>query len=450
MIKKSLYMRIILAFISVVIISIFISYMITSLFFHQEVIFDEEVSKIATGVSDIIEITDQENADLVVDTLSEFNFELLLIDAEGVSYSSNDAAFSVDEETKSRFLDAEMNQTILPYDKRDATRTVGMPLEISNESYAMFIHLSFEDEVAAFKKIIIVSLFLVLLIGSLLFLFASRYLVNPIKKLTSAAKEMATGNLSVRLKSRDKDEVGELISSFNYMASELEKIDKMRDDFVSNVSHEIQSPLTSIKGFTKAIRDEVVPVKNQQEYLDIIYQETDRLSRLSENLLQLASLDSEKHPFHPVTFNLDEQIRRVVLATEPQWKKRNNKIQLDLQSEEVTVDKDLFEQVWLNLLTNAIKYSSPSSEIMIVMESKSHETTIKISDSGKGIPKEDIPYLFDRFYKVDKARSSAEGSGLGLAIVKRILSINNCTIDLESEEGIGTTFTVKIPKNKLE
>jgi len=444
LIRKSLYLRIVLAFISVVIISIIASYFITSLFFHQEVIFDDEVSKIATGVAEFIEITEPENIPLVMETLSEFNFELMIVDEEGVSYSPNDVSFVIDEEMKLNFLNSYGALTIFPYVHREPTRTVGIPIEITDEPHAIFIHMNFEEEVHALKKIVLSTLFLVLFIGSLLFLFASRYFVNPIKKLTNAAKEMATGNLSIRLKSKDKDEVGELITSFNYMASELEKIDKMRDDFVSNVSHEIQSPLTSIKGFTKAIRDEVVPVKSQQEYLDIIYQETDRLSRLSENLLQLASLDSEYHPFHPVTFKLDEQIRRIVLATEPQWMKKDIQIELHLEEEEVTGDKDLFEQVWLNLLTNAIKYSPRNKTITVTMKKRDHETIVSVIDNGMGIPKEAIPQLFDRFYKVDKARSGVVGSGLGLAIVKRILSMNNCSIDVESEEGIGSTFTVRI------
>ncbi|MGJ9382248.1 sensor histidine kinase [Salipaludibacillus sp. CF4.18] len=445
MITKSLYIRTIITFISVVIISILTSYSITSLFVNEEVIFDEEVTKIATGVAQLIEITEPESIPELIETLGEFNFDLMLVNEDGVTYSPTDFSFTVDQETQETFLNSERPPAILPYIKKEATRTVGIPIEISNEQHAMFIHMNYEEEVNGFRKIIVGTLFLVLFIGSLLFLFASRYFVNPIKKLTNAAKEMATGNLSVRLKSKNKDEIGELITSFNYMASELEKIDKMRDDFVSNVSHEIQSPLTSIKGFTKAIRDEVVPVKNQKEYLDIIYQETDRLSRLSENLLQLASLDSEYHPFHPVTFKLDEQIRRSVLTTEPLWKKKDIQIHLDLGRKEVTGDEDLFEQVWVNLLTNAIKYSSQHSIITISMTEKESETKVSITDKGKGIPKEEIPYLFDRFYKVDKARTSVEGNGLGLAIVKRILSINHCSIDVESKEGRGSTFTVTIP-----
>ncbi|GAE24638.1 two-component sensor histidine kinase [Halalkalibacter wakoensis JCM 9140] len=446
MFKKSLYVKIVFIFISVVIISLITSYLVTSFFFHSEMIFDEEVAHVTTGVAELIERSGPENIPELIETLQTYYFDILIVNEDGVPFIETTFPTDVPTEAiESLFQTVGQNPTILPYGKREATRVVGMPIEILGETYAMFVHLSYEEELSGFKRVIHFALFLVLLIGSLLIVFSSRYLVNPIKKLTDAAKEMAKGNFSVRLKSKNKDEVGELITSFNHMATEVEKIDKMREDFVSSVSHEIQSPLTSIRGFTKAIRDEVVPKQHQKEYLDIIYQETERLSRLSENLLRLASLDSEHHPYHPETYRLDEQIRRTVLATEPQWKQKNLQISLELESVEVYADQDLLEQVWLNLLTNAIKYSHQNESIRIEVE-KGKNIKVSIKDTGKGIPAESIPYLFDRFYKVDKARSNkVSGNGLGLSIVEKILMIHKFSIDVESEEGKGSIFTVTIP-----
>ncbi|WP_096199557.1 sensor histidine kinase [Bacillus sp. FJAT-45350] len=447
--RKSLYLRIISTFIGVVIISLLISYFITSLFFHQEVIFEEEVNKITTGAAQLVTMIEPEKISEIMDVLAEFNFELIIVDENGFSYSEGEPSFTVDEALIAQVIHAQ-DQTpiILPHSGSEANRLVGFPVEIDNTNYGLFINLNYEEEVGTLKRVTVSALILVLFIGSLLILLASRYLVNPIKDVTSAAKKMATGDFAVRLKSNNKDEIGELITSFNYMASELGKIDKMRDDFVSNVSHEIQSPLTSIKGFTKALKDEVIPKEHQREYLDIIYQESDRLSRLGENLIQLASLDSEHHPFHPVKYRLDEQIRRTVLATEPQWKLKNQQIHLDLESFEVLADEDLFEQVWLNLLTNAIKYSNEDDLIIIKLESNEENVIVSIKDNGKGIPEESMLHLFERFYKVDKARSSkVKGNGLGLSIVKKIISIHECSINVESEEGVGSTFVVTIPKN---
>ncbi|MDE5414556.1 sensor histidine kinase [Alkalihalobacterium chitinilyticum] len=444
----SLYSRIVVTFISVVIISLFISYLINSLFFHRELFIEEEVTKHTTGVAELVEIAQVEKIPELFETLSEFNFELMLINEEGVLHSFADPSFIIDRETVITVLQSSKKEPhFLPQNEMSSTtRIIGKPVEIANERHALFVRINFEEELFAIKRVIFFTLFLVLFIGSLLILLASRYFVNPIKKLTDAAKEMATGNFSVRLKSKNKDEVGELITSFNYMASELGKIDKMREDFVSNVSHEIQSPLTSIRGFTKALKDDVIPKDHQEEYLDIIYQETERLSRLSDNLLRLASLESEHHPYHPGKYKLDEQIRRTVLATEPLWKNKNLDIHLELESHHVFADQDLFEQVWLNLITNAIRYTDENGMIEISLKEQANELIVSIKDTGKGIPKEAVPHLFERFYKVDKARSSSvKGNGLGLSIVKKILALHGCSIRVESEEGIGSTFIVRIP-----
>ncbi|WP_051541335.1 sensor histidine kinase [Caldalkalibacillus mannanilyticus] len=452
MIKKSLYLRIVGTFIGVVTISLVASYFVTSMFFHQEVIFEEEVNKVTTGVAQLVSLTEHDKIPTMIETLNQFNFEVLFVHQNGSRYSNKEPSFSVSEEMLEEIISgSEQVPILLPYSSKKATRLVGMPIEIDNEKYGLFINFNYEEEVRALKRVTLFALFLVLFMGSLFILLASRHLVHPIKRVTHAAKQMATGNFSVRLKSKNKDEIGELITSFNYMAAELEKIDRMREDFVSNVSHEIHSPLTSIKGFTKALRDEVIPKEHQKEYLDIIYQESDRLSRLGESLLQLASLDSEHHPYHPVKYRLDEQLRRTVLATEPQWKIKNLHIQLDLASIEVVADQDLFEQVWLNLLTNAIKYSDEEGTIGISLERQNDEIIVRVQDSGKGIPEVAIPHLFERFYKVDQARSSSiKGNGLGLSIVKKILSIHGCTIDVESEEGAGSTFSVRIPFQPIQ
>lgn len=447
MLKKSLYLRIVVTFISVVIISSLTSYLISSFFFHDEVIFEEEMINVTAGVAELFEITERDKISVLVETLQTYYFDILIVNEDGTPLFDQDSTLLIPEDELVSVLNSrEQVPIILPHRKREATRIVGVPIEITNQPYALFIHLNYEEKMKGIKRGIGLSLFLVLLIGSLLISLASRHFVNPIKKLTNAAREMATGNFAVRLKSKNKDEVGELITSFNHMATELEKIDKMREDFVSSVSHEIQSPLTSIRGFTKAIRDEVVPKQNQKEYLDIIYQETERLSRLSENLLRLASLNSEHHPYRPELYRLDEQIRRTVLANEPQWKMKNIQLSLELESLEVFADQDLFEQVWQNLITNAIKYSPTNGTIQIELKQTNVGIKISIKDFGKGIPEAAIPLLFDRFYKVDKARSSSvAGNGLGLSIVKKILSIHDCSIEVVSEEGLGSIFTVSIP-----
>ncbi|SER57241.1 sensor histidine kinase [Salipaludibacillus aurantiacus] len=447
MIKKSLYLRIVATFISVVLISLLVSYMITSLFFQREVLFEEEITNVTRGVAGVVEMTEAQIIDDMIETLKEFHFEVMIVNEEGEPLSE-EPSFPVSEGAYQEVITGSAVSPVVYHESQ--ARVGGMPVEIGDESFALFVHMDYEAEGEAIRNVILIALLIVLIVGSLLIFLASRYVVDPIKRLTAAAKEMATGNFSIRVKNKDnKDEVGELIRSFNHMAAEVEQIDQMRDDFVSSVSHEFQSPLTSIRGFTKAIRDDIVPEKNQKEYLDIIYKETERLSRLSENLLQMASLESDQYPFKPVNYRLDEQVRRAVLATEPLWKKRQLTVELDLEPAEVTADEDLFSQVWVNLLTNAIKYSPKGEIITVTLRKQSSHIQVSIKDNGKGIPEEAFPHLFDKFYKVDKARSSStDGNGLGLSIVKKILTIHNCGINVFSEKEKGSVFSVEIPFNR--
>ncbi|MFS0673426.1 sensor histidine kinase [Ornithinibacillus sp. 179-J 7C1 HS] len=448
---RSLYLKIVGTFISVVIVSICLSYVLTPYSVNQEVIFKEELSKISIGLAEVIQMTGPENIPQLMEEFDDIDFEVLITNGEDVFYKKKgESSIPIRMEDVEEILSHSFDDPVVLVDKNNrSARIVGVPINVSGEQYALIARIDYEDEFEDLQQGIFISLLLVLLVGSLLIFLASRYLVNPIRKLTFAARQIAKGDFSVRVdkqKGKHRDEVGELIDSFNHMTSEIEKIDTMRADFVSNVSHEIQSPLTSIKGFTKAIMDDVVPKENQKEYLHIIYQEIERMSRLSENLLRIASLDSEHHPYHPVSYRLDEQIRNSVLTTEPQWNKKHIDIQLDLEPVEIYADKDLMEQVWLNLITNAIKYSDENGVIEIAINIIGSKITVVVKDYGIGIPKEALPNLFARFYKVDRSRNrSIEGNGLGLSIVKKILSIHNFSVGVESEEGVGSTFTVYIP-----
>jgi signal transduction histidine kinase len=283
-------------------------------------------------------------------------------------------------------------------------------------------------------------------IGSLILAIAARYLVKPLHLLTDATRRISKGDFSIHVQSKRKDEIGILTASINDMAKELGMLDKMRQDFVANVSHEIQTPLTSISGFSKALRNKTMDEATRIHYLTIIEEESKRLSRLSENLLNLSSLQYEHHPFYPQIFSLDEQLRGVVITCEPLWALKKQVI--DLQLEEVTVlaDVDQLNQVWLNLIHNSIKFTPEHREIRIELKAKSDNAIVTISDTGLGIPAEEVHDIFKPFYKVDKARTNSNGgSGLGLSIVKRIVDIHHGDIEVNSTSGEGTIIKVKLP-----
>jgi signal transduction histidine kinase len=453
---RSLYLKIVQTFISVVLISIFISYFLTPFSLNQEEIFKEELSKISMGIAQVIQMTGPEGIQDLIKGFDGENLNILITNGEYTFYvTEGDEHFQIQKKDVEEILRHTFDDPVVLVDKaKRSARIIGVPIFVSGEKYALITRIDYEDEFEDIQQGIFMSLVIVLMVGSLLILFASTYLVKPIRNLTNAARKIAKGDFSVRVEKKEgknKDEVGELIDSFNHMTAEIEKIDMMRADFVSNVSHEIQSPLTSIKGFTKAIMDDVIPKEDQQEYLAIIYQEIERMSRLSENLLRMASLDSEHHPYHPVSYRLDEQLRNSILTTQPQWEKKNLTIELDLEPIEIFADKDLMEQVWLNLVINAIKYSNESGTIDIAIKITASQIQVIVKDFGMGIPKEAIPNLFGRFYKVDQSRNrSVDGNGLGLSIVKKILTIHNFSIKVTSEEGVGSIFTVKIPLRQSE
>ncbi|WHY18851.1 HAMP domain-containing sensor histidine kinase [Paenibacillus sp. G2S3] len=439
MVRKSLRLRIVVTFIGIVLTSLIISFILFMQFSEKNNTPNHMYINIAEDVAKVINlIDDPEKVNAFRDLLNRFSIDIAIVN------EPSDSVFSLDKETMATLFSTNTTDAVFLSGK-GGLAIIGIP-KIDDGKGASIIKIDFSSFVRGLRISLLFTLSAVLIIGSLLILFMSRYIVKPIKKLTVAAKEMASGNLSVRLTYRNKDEFGELMESFNRMASELQKMDSVRDDFVSNVSHEMQSPLTSIRGFTRALQDGVIPLEEQKEHLDIIYEETLRLSRLSDNLLRLASLDSEHHPVNPTTFQLDEQLRRTIVLAEPQWARKDIMIELDLLPCEITADKDLFDQVWQNLINNAIKYTGQDGTIHVEIEMHAQFVKVYIKDSGKGIPEEALPLIFDRFYMVEKARSSAlKGNGLGLSIVMKILKIHDCKIEVESKVGDGTQFIVTIP-----
>lgn len=441
MLKKSLRLRIVITFIGIVIVSLMISFLLNVRFSENNVTPNHIFIRVAGDVAKVLTlIDDPEKTQAFTKLLNKYGVDIAKVRVNEWS----DADFTVDKEKVSALFKPDSSDAVMLSDK-SGVAIVGIPI-VDKEKAALIIKIDFSSSLITFRRNVFFTLLTVLVIGSLLILLMSGFIVKPIKRLTEAAKKMASGDLSVRLTHKNQDEFGELMESFNHMASELQKIDSVRDDFVSNVSHEMQSPLTSIRGFTRALQDGVVPVEEQKEHLDIIYQETLRLSRLSDNLLRLASLDSEHHPVNLTTFQLDEQLRRAIVLAEPQWAQKNIQIELDLSPCEITVDKDLFDQVWQNLINNAIKYTSQEGIIHVEIERSIAFVKVSIKDSGQGIPEEALPRIFDRFYMVDKARSSVhKGNGLGLSIVLKILKMHDCKIEVESRVGVGTQFIVSIP-----
>lgn len=261
-------------------------------------------------------------------------------------------------------------------------------------------------------------------------------------------KKIRKGNYDVGLQVRRKDEIGQLADSFSIMVKELEKSEAARQEFVANVSHELQSPLTSMKGFATLLRSETLTKDERAKYLEIMADETARLSTLTKQLLTLASLDQEVDLLKQETFDLKGQWKQLLQMTEWSWREKRLTIDIDLADISYKGDAELLYQAWSNLLVNAIKYTPPEGKITIRLTENETDIIVKVADNGIGIQAADLPEIFTRFYKTDQTRPRVEGSsGLGLSITKKIIDLHHGTITVESELEKGTIFTIRLPKN---
>ncbi|WP_284638083.1 sensor histidine kinase [Paenibacillus silviterrae] len=322
---------------------------------------------------------------------------------------------------------------------------VGVTFELEGEVYALFLVMDINKIDAEVNKSIHVIYAIILLFGSIMILIAARYVVKPIIQLTIATKRMALGNFNIQLNINRKDEIGGLTNSFKEMVKQLVKLDRMRNDFVSSVSHEIQSPLTSISGFTKALKYKKLSEESRLHYLSIIESESERLSRLCQNLLCFSSLQYDQK-LKVSIFRLDEQLRNVIINMEPQWVAKDIQIDIQLQPMTLQGDEDQLNQVWINLISNSIKFTPVKGRIVVRAHTKSNMAIVSVTDNGIGIPEDERTDIFKPFYKVDKARdSTVKGNGLGLTIVKKIIDMHNGEIIVTGSPGTGATFIVKLP-----
>lgn len=446
---KTLYVRIIFTFLVVIIFSLLSSFLIGLFLFKKEVNHLGQNDMIATGEEMIrlYEQTHPEDREAFIKSMVKIStYPIHLYDVSGnVTYYDldNTETVQIAPEVVQMVLQGQVYRSPAEVDQT----FIGLPFPFQGEPQAVFMQYSPQNE-NIINRMVLLILLLALFIGSLCIFIAARYLVKPIQVLTRATKQLAKGDFDVEIQTKRVDEMGALTHSFNEMASELKQLEQMRQDFVSNVSHEIQTPLTSISGFAMAMKNSnLVAEDDRNYYLDIIITESGRLSRLSNNLLELASLESDHHPFEAATFNLDEQIRQIIVTCEPQWSTKNIQVHLELAEPiQVTADRDQLNQVWMNLLGNSIKFTPAGGHIHISTNQLENEILITITDTGIGIAPEQLDYVFDRFYKTDLSRNrSISGNGLGLAIVKKIVMLHHGTVEMKSQEGEGTTVLVHLP-----
>ncbi len=315
----------------------------------------------------------------------------------------------------------------------------------------VLIHKPISDIVNAANAITTIgyqTLVLIALAGLLLFALFTFIIYIPIRKLAKAADAYAQGDYSVTVDVNSNDELGYLAAAINYMANDLHTLEDDQKKFISNVSHDFRSPLTSIKGYIEAMLDGTIPVEMQEKYLNIILFETERLNKLTHSLLELNKFGSRGIMLNITTFDINQTIKTTVQTFEGVCTKKHLSFDLTLTGDELMVRADYgkIQQILYNLIDNAIKFSHDNTTIYIETTTKNEKVFISVKDTGIGIPKDSINKIWERFYKSDLSRGKdKKGTGLGLAIVKEIINAHNENINCISTEGVGTEFIFTLP-----
>ncbi|MDY4518377.1 MAG: ATP-binding protein [Candidatus Spyradocola sp.] len=332
--------------------------------------------------------------------------------------------------------------------------TVAMPLSLRGEAVgAVFVHKKLELINTGFLPLFH-ELWLAAMIASALGLVLTAYtavrITRPLTELANAAKRLAQGDMSVKVRVYADDEIGEVSRAFNSMVDALQTMEEQRKGFVANVSHELRSPITSIAGYLQGMLDGTIPQEEHQKYMQVVYDETQRLTRLIRDLLDLSRIESGNVPMNPVDFNINELMRRVLIKYEGRLDEKNMEVEAEFADEPCMVhaDMDRIEQVVSNLVDNAIKFCGQYGKLTLETRWEGAECVVTVADDGAGIDEKDLPHVFDRFYTVDKAHTAGKGTGLGLSIVKQILLQHGHDITVESVKGEGTRFAFQLDRAK--
>ncbi|HCO92333.1 MAG TPA: sensor histidine kinase, partial [Phycisphaerales bacterium] len=314
-----------------------------------------------------------------------------------------------------------------------------------------------QPEIRSIYRIVLFGAVAAVIIALIVAYFVSRSITLPIRQMQETAQQIAKGDFGKRVRIKSRDELGELAKSFNTMADELQhqmenlrRMDRMRTDFVANVSHELKTPLTLIRGYIETLEDRAMDDKKAAtKFISIIKEHADRLANIVNDLLSLSELELSDDSVHKTEFDLKEIIDEISLGFGHALADKKQMLTVSSQGGDLTIraDHDKIEQVFVNLIDNAVKYTKESGCIELSLVELDREVCVTVQDNGIGIPREHRERIFERFYRVDKARSrDLGGTGLGLSIAKHIVLAHNGKISIESEFNKGTKISVILPK----
>ncbi len=294
--------------------------------------------------------------------------------------------------------------------------------------------------------LLLLSIICAAIVSAFSYLMVKR-MFRSLEQMNQAAQKIAKGDYSVHVNySGHVTELENTIQSFNKMVQELNSVEMIRSDFIANVSHEFKTPLASITGYVTLLQDPELTEEERGEYIQKTFFNIEKLNDLTENILRLSKLENQTYLDPPISFRLDEQIREAIVLLEPKWSRKKMELDLDLMEMTYFGQKALLFQVWMNLISNAIKFSDQNGSISVKLKETNHHVQIFVGDEGIGMNQETMGHIFDKFYQGDTSRRS-QGNGLGLTLCKEILERCGGKILVTSEPGEGTVFMVQLPKS---
>ena len=304
-----------------------------------------------------------------------------------------------------------------------------------------------DNDKVPFGVIVVSFCIISVTIGFALAFLVARFIMRPIKKLLVGMSRLSQGRYRTRLNFGEKHPLTSMADTFNGLAGELEKTEILRSDFINNFSHELKTPIVSIKGLITLMKSGKISPEKQKEYLDIIEEESDRLAMMTTNVLSLSKIENQTMLVDKSKYNLSEQLRMSVLLFEKNWTEKQLEITMDFDEYYVNASEDLLKQVWLNLIDNAIKFSYVGGNLIVDIKEIEGKIAVSIGNNGKEITEEEKAKIFAKFYQTDKSHTRS-GNGIGLSIVKSIVTLHGGEVEVLSEGGVNT-FRVLLPKQEI-
>lgn len=457
---KSLYGKFLVLTVGIMLASAIVAFLSVNTYYHRY-LKDENDAKnvqVAEQIALFIEANDGMDLPTYFDMLASTGYKLLVKSPAGDAtvYGEAFRDDNLEDEAIQKVYngqvyhgmrDLKAETFVTGYFSNESANTVGVPLTYDGHTYALFLRPDIKMLFTEIHYLLGGMVIVMAIISILAMLVVARKLIAPIVVLTKATKKVGEEEFTGELSIDRRDEIGQLAKSFQQMIDRLSENDQIRKAFVSDVSHDFQSPLLNIKGYADLLSDEELPANERIRYAGIIQSETERLSTLTKQLLLLTSLDQLISPLQKKAFRVDQQVKETVRKF--QWLLQEKEMSIMLEIDDVTYEGDpaFLEKVWENLLSNALKYSPDGETIDIRLTEQANEVCFSIEDTGIGMSSETKNRIFDRFYRADDSRTrEVEGTGLGLSIVEQVVRLHEGRVEVVSELGIGTTFIVYLPK----